>query len=139
MAGLVGAAGDMTSALNGGNKPDAKIELSFGSSRSKTTFTEDTAQHTGTNVKAGGKVAFVATGEKDAGQGNVTIEGSQVAAKDVLLQATNRVDLTSSSDRASTRSTNKSTSASVGVSFGTQGWAYRLQCRARMETQIRTP
>ena len=73
-------------------------------------------------MKAGGTAAFVATGDKNAGQGNVTIQGSDVNAKDVLLQATNKVNLVNSTDTDSTRSTNESKSASVGVSYGTGGF-----------------
>ncbi|WP_346347215.1 hemagglutinin repeat-containing protein [Burkholderia cenocepacia] len=96
--------------------------MSFGSSQSKTTFAEDGTQNKGSSVKAGGTAAFVATGDKGAGQGNVTIKGSDVNAKDVLLQATNQVNLLNSTDTDSTRSTNKSSSSSVGVSFGTGGF-----------------
>ncbi|WP_413227419.1 hemagglutinin repeat-containing protein [Burkholderia sp. AU39826] len=113
----------MTKALSDANgKPEAKIELSFGSSHSKTTFTEYSRQNNGSSVKAGGTAAFVATGDKNAGQGNVTIQGSDVSAKDVLLQATNKVNLVNSTDTDSTRSTNESKSASVGVSYGTGGF-----------------
>ncbi|TAM52854.1 MAG: filamentous hemagglutinin N-terminal domain-containing protein [Paraburkholderia sp.] len=122
VAGLAGAAGSAASAISGGAKPEAKLELSFGASRSKSTFALDNTQQTGSNVRAGGKAVFVATGEKGAGQGNVTIEGSDVAANDVLLVAANKVNLFHSSDTESTRSTNESSSASVGVSFGTNGW-----------------
>ncbi|WP_081061468.1 hemagglutinin repeat-containing protein [Burkholderia territorii] len=123
MADLVGATGAMTNALNGPTaKPEAKVELSFGSSYSKTTFTEDSTQNNGSNVKAGGTAAFVATGDKHTGQGNVTIQGSDVTANDVLLQAANRVDLINSTDNHSTRSTNESKSGSVGVSYGTGGF-----------------
>ncbi|WP_230975078.1 hemagglutinin repeat-containing protein, partial [Burkholderia stagnalis] len=95
---------------------------SFGSSSSKSTFTENSTQNNGSSVKAGGTAAFVATGDKNAGQGNVTIQGSDVSAKDVLLQATNKVNLVNSTDTDSTRSTNESKSASVGVSYGTGGF-----------------
>ncbi|QQJ96021.1 hemagglutinin repeat-containing protein [Burkholderia ambifaria] len=123
MADLVGATGNMTNALNDPKaKPEAKVELSFGSSYSKTTFTEDSTQNNGSSVKAGGTAAFIATGDKNAGQGNVTIQGSDVSAKDVLLQATNKVNLVNSTDTDSTRSTNESKSASVGVSYGTSGF-----------------
>ncbi|WP_232441589.1 hemagglutinin repeat-containing protein [Burkholderia ubonensis] len=101
---------------------EAKIELSFGSSRSKTTFTEDSTQNNGSSVKAGGTAAFVATGDKNAGRGNVTIQGSSVTAENVLLQASNQVNLVNSTDTDSTRSTNESSSASVGVSYGTGGF-----------------
>ncbi|KUY89644.1 MULTISPECIES: hemagglutinin repeat-containing protein [unclassified Burkholderia] len=69
MADLVGATGNMTNALNDPKgKVEAKVELSFGSSHSKSTFTEDSTQNNGSNVKAGGTAAFVATGDKNAGQ-----------------------------------------------------------------------
>jgi filamentous hemagglutinin len=122
MADLAGAAGGVTQALASRQKPEAKVELSFGASRSKTTFAEDSTQHRGSSVRAAGTAAFVATGDKDEGRGNVTIEGSDVLAKNIVLQANNRVDLFSSADTDSTRSTNESSSASVGVSFGTNGW-----------------
>ncbi|KWE83160.1 hypothetical protein WT54_19875 [Burkholderia territorii] len=113
----------MTNALNDPKgKVEAKVELSFGSSYSKSTFTENSTQNNGSSVKAGGTAAFVATGDKNAGQGNVTIQGSDVSAKDVLLQATNKVNLVNSTDTDSTRSTNESNSASVGVSYGTGGF-----------------
>lgn len=122
LADVAGAAGDMAGALGTGQSPEAKVELSFGSSRSKSALTEDSTWNNGSTVNAGGRAAFAATGEKDAGQGNVTIVGSDVLAKDVFLKARNRVDLFNSTDTDKTRSTNESSSASVGVSFGTNGW-----------------
>ncbi|MGZ2747417.1 two-partner secretion domain-containing protein [Burkholderia stagnalis] len=123
VADAIGAGKGLASALADPNgKPEAKVELSFGSSHSKTTFTEDGTQSHGSSVKAGGTASFVATGDKGAGQGNVTIRGSDVTAKDVLLQATNQVNLVNSTDTDSTRSTNESSSASVGVSYGTGGF-----------------
>jgi filamentous hemagglutinin len=116
-----GAVGKVAGALKQGQMPDAKVELSFGSSRSKTTFTESSTQNNGSSVKAGGEARFVATGDKAAGQGNLTIQGSSVTAKDVMLEATNRVDLVNSTDRVGTRSTNESKSSSLGVSVGTGG------------------
>ena len=103
-------------------KPEAKIELSWGSQSSKTTQTEDSTQHNGSNIRAGGTAAFVATGDGTPGSGNVNIVGSDVNAKNVLLQANNQVNLRNSTDTDSTRSTNESKSASVGVSYGTGGF-----------------
>ncbi|MGA4222305.1 hemagglutinin repeat-containing protein [Ralstonia nicotianae] len=102
--------------------PEAKIELSWGSQSSKTTQTEDSTQHNGSNIKAGGTAAFVATGDGTPGSGNVNIVGSDVNAKNVLLQANNQVNLRGSTDTDSTRSTNESKSASFGVSYGTGGF-----------------
>ncbi|MCT7310758.1 hemagglutinin repeat-containing protein [Ralstonia sp. CHL-2022] len=103
-------------------KPEAKIELSWGSQSSKTTQTEDSTQHNGSNIKAGGTAAFVATGDGTPGSGNVNIAGSDVNAKNVLLQANNQVNLRNSTDTDSTRSTYESKSASFGVSYGTGGF-----------------
>ncbi|HEY3598445.1 MAG TPA: hemagglutinin repeat-containing protein, partial [Paraburkholderia sp.] len=103
--------------------PQGKIELSWGTSQSKSTFTEDQTTHRGSNVSAGGTAAFVATGS-DAGtsSGRLTIAGSKVSANDVLLAAKGQVNLVNTSDADSTRSANQSGSASVGVSYGTQGF-----------------
>ncbi|CAN7524065.1 hemagglutinin repeat-containing protein [Trinickia sp. LjRoot230] len=65
--------------------------------------------------------AFVATGDAASESGNVTIAGSDIDARAVLLQANNRIDLLSSVDTHRTRSTSESKSASVGVSYGVDG------------------
>ncbi|MGY6161647.1 hemagglutinin repeat-containing protein [Paraburkholderia strydomiana] len=116
------AGGQAMGALANGQPASAKIELSYGSSHSKNTFTEDSTTNHGSSVAAGGTAAFVATGNGTAGSGNVIIAGSNVNAGDVILAAKNRVDLVNTTDTDSTRSTNASSSASVGVSYGTQGF-----------------
>ena len=122
------AAGSAVDALGGagaianGGKPDVKVELSWGTSSSKSTFSEDQTQHNGSNLKAGGTVALAATGNGSTGSGDVAIAGSTVSADNVILQAAHQVDLRHSTDTDSTRSTNESSSASVGVSYGSQGF-----------------
>ena len=133
---LADAAEGMTKALDEKKMPEGKIELGIGSSHSKTTFNESSARHDGSKVQAGGKAAFVATG------GNVTIEGSDVTARDVLLQATDQVNLVGSTDTYSARSTNESKSASGGVSIGTGGFgvsaaASRAHGDANSDAQMR--
>ncbi|SDH17420.1 filamentous hemagglutinin [Paraburkholderia steynii] len=118
----LGAAGAALGQLANGQTPSAKIELSYGSSHSKSTYTEDSTTNRGSSVTAGGTAAFVATGNGQAGSGNVTITGSNVNANDVILAAKNQVNLVNTTDTDSTRSTNQSSSASVGVSYGTQGF-----------------
>ncbi|QNB11816.1 filamentous hemagglutinin N-terminal domain-containing protein [Paraburkholderia tropica] len=120
MAG-VGAAGVMGGA-SGPNAPSISVQLSFGSSQSKSTFTEDQTTQKGSTVQAGGTAAFVATGNGTPGSGNVTIAGSNVSANDVLLAAKNQVNIVNTTNTDTTASTNKSSSASVGVSYGTQGF-----------------
>ncbi|AJC20752.1 hypothetical protein RO07_10220 [Pandoraea pulmonicola] len=72
-------------------------------------------------LTAGDTAAFIATGDAASDKGNVNIVGSNVDAKDVLLQATNQVNLRHSTDTESSRSENESKSGSFGVSFGTGG------------------
>ncbi len=117
-----GAAAGLVGSLANGTMPAAKIELSYGSSSSTNTFTENSTTQQGSSVTAGGTAAFVATGNGTPGSGNVTIAGSSVSANDVLLAATNQVNLLNTTDTDSTRSTNQSNSASVGISYGTGGW-----------------
>nr|WP_316252032.1 hemagglutinin repeat-containing protein [Paraburkholderia sp. 31.1] len=120
MAGM-GAAGVMGGAT-GPNAPSIGVQLSFGSSQSKNTFTEDQTTQKGSNVQAGGTAAFVAAGDGTPGSGNLTIAGSNVSANDVVLAAKNQVNIVNTTDTDTTASTNKSSSASVGVSYGTQGF-----------------
>ncbi|TDN69873.1 hemagglutinin repeat-containing protein [Paraburkholderia sp. BL10I2N1] len=125
-SGAVDAAG-LAGSLANGQMPSAKIEISYGSSSSTSTFMEDSTTQKGSSVTAGGTAAFVATGGGNnagtPGSGNVTIAGSNVNANDVLLAAQNQVNLLNTTDTDSTHSTNESKSASVGVSYGTQGWS----------------
>ncbi len=116
------AAGDLVRTLGAGETPQFKVEVSVGSSHSKSAFSEDSVTNRGSNVNAGGTVAFAATGNGQAGSGNVTIAGSNVNANDVILAAKNQVNIVNTTDTDSTRSTNESKSASVGVSVGTGGF-----------------
>ena len=120
--GAMGQAKGVLDALANGGKPEAKIELSWGTSSSKSTSSSDSAQNVSSNIKAGGTAAFIATGDPALDKGNVNIIGSNIDAKDVLLQANNQVNLSHSTDTESSRSENESKSGSVGVSYGTSGW-----------------
>ncbi|QCX49532.1 hemagglutinin repeat-containing protein [Ralstonia pseudosolanacearum] len=114
----------------GGKKPmdEVSVTLSWGTSQSKSTSTEDATRNQGSTLTAGGKATLIATGAKDAngnavaGTGNLTIAGSGVSAKDVVLGAANAVNLIASQDTDKTRSENSSSSASVGISYGTKGF-----------------
>ncbi|WP_370653281.1 hemagglutinin repeat-containing protein [Caballeronia sp. Lep1P3] len=113
-----GAAGGAAGSLANGQAPSAKVELSYGSSHSESTFAQDSTTSRGSNVVAGGTASFKATGNAEVGSGNVTIAGSNVNANDVILNARNQVNLVSSADTDSNRSTNESSSGSIGVSYG---------------------
>ncbi|WP_155640192.1 hemagglutinin repeat-containing protein [Burkholderia stagnalis] len=116
------AAGDVVRALGAGETPQFKVEVSVGSSHSKSAFSEDSVTNRGSNVNAGGTVAFAATGNGQPGSGNVAIVGSNVNANGVILAAKNQVNIVNTTDTDTTRSTNESKSASVGVSIGTGGF-----------------
>ncbi|MFT4066934.1 hemagglutinin repeat-containing protein [Paraburkholderia sp.] len=120
MAGI-GAAG-LAGGAAGPNAPGIGVQLSFGSSQSKNTFTEDQTTQKGSNVQAAGTAAFVATGDGTPGSGNLTVAGSNVSANDVVLAAKNQVNIVNTTNTDTTASTNRSSSASVGVSYGTQGF-----------------
>uniref|UniRef100_UPI00163F21AA hemagglutinin repeat-containing protein n=1 Tax=Burkholderia gladioli TaxID=28095 RepID=UPI00163F21AA len=116
------AAGDLVNTLGAGETPQFKVEVSVGSSHSKSAFSEDSVTNLGSSVMAGGTAAFAATGNGQPGSGNVMIAGSNVNANDVILAAKNQVNIVNTTDTDSTRSTNDSKSASMGVSVGTGGF-----------------
>ncbi|WP_317920627.1 MULTISPECIES: hemagglutinin repeat-containing protein [unclassified Cupriavidus] len=100
----------------------AALTLSFGTSQSKQTLTEDSLSHNGSNVSAGGTTAFIATGVDANGNktaGNLNIIGSNIDANKVALGAKNDINIVAATDTNESHSTNKSSSASVGVSYGT--------------------
>jgi filamentous hemagglutinin len=107
--------------LASGQAPDWKVELSFGSSSSKSTSSDDSVANRGSSVMAGGTSSFIAKGDGTADSGNVTIAGSDINAKNVVLAANNQVNLVNSTDTDSNRSESNSSSSSIGVSVGTSG------------------
>ncbi|MCI3207171.1 hemagglutinin [Pandoraea capi] len=109
-------------ALKKGGVPEGKIELSWGSSSSKSTSSMDMTQNDASHIRAGGAVALIATGDAASGKGDVNVTGSDVDARDVLLQATHQVNLRNSTDTESMRSDNQSKNLGFGVSYGTSGF-----------------
>ncbi|SAL41121.1 filamentous hemagglutinin outer membrane protein [Caballeronia sordidicola] len=110
-------------AAKGKGMPDIGVQVSFGSGKSRSAYSEDQTLNSGSTVQAGGTAAFVATGGSAPGSGNLTIAGSNVSANDVVLAANNQVNIVNTTDTDSTRSSNSSRSASVGLSATTGGGA----------------
>ncbi|WP_155402746.1 hemagglutinin repeat-containing protein, partial [Ralstonia solanacearum] len=103
----------------GGATAGAAVTLSWGSSQSKQTQSDDATQHTGSTVTAGGKASFTATGVDANGNktaGDLNIVGSDVNAKQVALKAAHDVNIVSATDTDESHSRNESSSVSVGVS-----------------------
>lgn len=99
----------------------AAVTLSYGTTHSKQTLTQDSTSHDGSSVRAGGTAKFVATGVDADGNrtaGDLNIVGSEIDASKVALGAKHDVNIVSATDTDESHRTNKSTSASVGVSYG---------------------
>ncbi|MEN7531952.1 hypothetical protein, partial [Cupriavidus sp. DL-D2] len=73
-------AGDAVKSLAGGSGPlGTAVTLSLGTSKNKSTLTQDNTSHAGSKVQAGGKAVFIATGQDADGNktaGNLDIVGS---------------------------------------------------------------
>ncbi|MDR5884281.1 hemagglutinin repeat-containing protein [Caballeronia sp. LZ032] len=96
--------------------PSIAVQLSVGSSSSRSDSSETQTIHRGSSVNAGGSAAFMAT------EGNLNIAGSNISASDVVLAAKDQVNVVNTTDTASTRSSSSTKSTSVGLSFGTNGF-----------------
>ena len=87
------------------------LNVSIGSTKSKSESTSTTVVANGSNVKAEGDVKIAST-EKD-----INIKGSNVEGKDVTLDAKENLNITASETTNKLEQDSKSSSASVGVGF----------------------
>ncbi|SEL90289.1 filamentous hemagglutinin [Roseateles sp. YR242] len=114
------------SAVSNGDAGSVSIQLSVGSSKSKSTSDAQASYAHGSQVLGGGNVSIVAAGEKDAngkvleGTGNLTAIGSTIKGQNVTLDAANDLVLKSAQDTTTQKSTNSNSgwSAGVGLSLG---------------------
>ena len=87
------------------------INVSIGSTKSKSESSSTTVVANGSNVKAEGDVKITST-EKD-----INIKGSNVEGRDVTLDAKENLNVTASETTNKLEQDSKSSSASVGVGF----------------------
>jgi len=87
------------------------INVSIGSTKSKSESSSTTVVANGSNVKAEGDVKITST-EK-----NINIKGSNVEGKDVTLDAKENLNITASKNTNKREQSSKFSSASVGVGF----------------------
>ena len=87
------------------------LNVSIGSTKSKSESTSTTVVANGSNVKAEGDVKITST-EKD-----INIKGSNVEGKDVTLDAKENLNITASETTNKLEQDSKSSSSSVGVGF----------------------
>ena len=92
-------------------KNSLQLNVSIGSSQSRSESSSTTVVANGSEVKAEGNVHITST-EKD-----INITGSDVEGKDVTLNAKENLNITASKNTNKTEQNSKSSSASVGVGF----------------------
>ena len=107
---------------NGGGKvtENLSINVSLGTTKSKSESNSTTTVANGSEVKAGGDVNVTST-KKD-----INITGSNVEGKDVTLNAKENLNITASKNTNKTEQSSKSSSASVGVGIGIDGTKYSV-------------
>lgn len=98
---------------NGGGKvnENLSINVSLGTTKSRSESKSTTVVANGSEVKAGGDVNVTST-KKD-----INITGSNVEGKDVTLNAKENLNITASKNTNKTEQSSKSSSASVGASL----------------------
>ena len=96
------------------------INVSLGTTKSKSESNSTTTVANGSEVKAGGDVNVTST-KKD-----INITGSNVEGKDVTLNAKENLNITASKNTNKTEQSSKSSSASVGVGIGIDGTKYSV-------------
>ena len=140
--------------LSNGNMASVSVQVSIGSSQSKSDSTTSASTTKGSHVLAGGDVILVAAGNKDAsgqvqdGTGNLGIIGSQVAGNNVTLSAANDLRLASAQDETSQHSSNSNSGWSggiglsagqqTGVTFSASGYAGKGKANGQSQTQTDT-
>ncbi|MDH3064154.1 hemagglutinin repeat-containing protein [Achromobacter insolitus] len=97
----------------------AQIQISIGASKSVSETKRTQESVFGSSVMGGGNASIVALGERGVpGSGNLSIIGSDVTGKNVLLGATNDLSLLSQAQSSTETSTNKNSGWKVGVGIG---------------------
>ncbi|OCZ55086.1 hypothetical protein A7P22_03515 [Achromobacter insolitus] len=97
----------------------AQIQISVGASKSVSETKRTQESVFGSSVMGGGNVSIVTLGERGVpGSGDLSIIGSDVTGKNVLLGATNDLSLLSEAQSSTETSTNKNSGWKVGVGIG---------------------
>ena len=105
---------------NGKVKDNLSLNVSLGSTKSSSESNSTTTVANASEVKAGGDVSIVST-KKD-----INITGSNVAAKNVKLDARENLNISASKNTNKTEQSSKASSASVGASISTSGTGYNI-------------
>ncbi|WP_234667820.1 hemagglutinin repeat-containing protein [Halomonas sp. TD01] len=117
---------DIQQQITNGNATDLSLNISLGSSQSRSNSEASSNTARGSTITAGGDLAIHALGQGD-GQGNITVQGSQLdAGQQLQLNAVQDIHLLASADAVSQRDSHNSSSGSIGLGIGTNGIALNL-------------
>ncbi|MGE4399435.1 MAG: hemagglutinin repeat-containing protein [Campylobacterales bacterium] len=102
------------------------LSITYGESKSESKSVTNTTTNTASNLSSGGNTVITAS-STDKDKGNIEVAGSNISSnKDVILTASNNVNLVSAQDTFdnSTNSNSSSWGAGVAVTFGSNGMAF---------------
>jgi filamentous hemagglutinin len=117
---------DIQQQLTNGNATDLSLNISLGSSQSRSNSEASSNTARGSTLTAGGDLAIHALGQGD-GEGTITVQGSQLDAGDTLqLNAAQDIHLLASADAVSQHDRHNSSSGSIGLGIGTNGITLNL-------------
>ena len=98
------------------------ISASYGQQKSSSETRQDQTMALGSTLGAGRDLTITATGNGEAGQGNLNVIGSQLkAGRDVGLEAAHDLNLLSSENTSKLSGHNTSSGYSIGGSIGSNG------------------
>ncbi|MFC7369822.1 hemagglutinin repeat-containing protein, partial [Vreelandella zhaodongensis] len=117
---------DIQRQITNGNATDLSLNISLGSSQSRSDSEASSNTARGSTITAGGNLAIHALGQGE-GEGSLTVQGSQLEAGDQLqLNAAEDIHLLASADAISQHDRHNSSSGSIGLGIGTNGIALNL-------------
>jgi filamentous hemagglutinin len=122
------AAGDVV------NQIGIKASVSAGASSSRSDSSSSGTQAIGSSLTSNGAVNMTATGNGQAGSGDLTVTGSSIKGNDVALMAADALVLQSAQNTSSERNSNSSSGGSIGlgVALGSNGFGLSVDIAAQM-------
>ncbi|NOG31137.1 hypothetical protein HLB35_04005 [Halomonas sp. TBZ9] len=117
---------DIQQQITNGNATDLSLNISLGSSQSRSNSEASSNTVRGSTITAGGDLAIHALGQRD-GEGTITVQGSQLdAGQQLQLNAAQDIHLLASADAVSQHDRHTSNSGSIGLGLSTNGIAFNL-------------
>lgn len=111
-----------------------KASVSVGASSSRSDSSSSVTQAISSSLTSSGAVNMTATGNGQAGSGDLSVTGSAISGSDVALTAADGLTLQSAQSTSSERSSNTSSGGSIGLglALGTNGFGLSADIAAQM-------